>query len=252
MTPGTLPAGFVRVTAGRCEAVTRIEHRDDAEALLAEGTLYEAAARDLGARRLHGRGVAFAITLPVSGTRVVVRHNRHGGALAPLTRDLFLGPTRAPHELTTSLRLAAAGVQTPDILMYGLQRVGGLFRRADVVTREVTDARDLATYMMPDALPADRAAAWRATRELVRSLDRAGARHHDLNVKNVLLAQRDGELHAWILDVDRVVFGVADDLSVRKGNLTRILRSARKWRDERGAVFDERELEPLDVIESTV
>jgi hypothetical protein len=49
-----------------------------------------------------------------------------------------------------------------------------------------------------------------------------------------------------------VVFGVADDPSVRKGNLRRILRSARKWRDERGAVFDERELEPLDIIESTV
>ncbi|MEO7714101.1 MAG: lipopolysaccharide kinase InaA family protein [Gemmatimonadaceae bacterium] len=240
-----VPTGYVLVTVGRCTAVARVELEDDARALLAEGTLYEAAARDLAARPLPGRGVAYAIALPVTGARVVVRHNRHGGLLAPLTKDFFLPPTRAPHELDTSLRLAAMGVRTPTVSMYGVERVYGILRRADVMTLEVMGSRDLATYLLPGEVPAVRAEAWRATRALVRSLNAAGARHHDLNVKNVLLADGEGGLVAWVLDVDRVRFGDAHAASVRVGNATRLLQSARKWRTERGAVFDEREVAEL-------
>jgi len=93
--PPPLPPGYERVVAGRCLAVVHDGYRVDAEAMLAEGTLYEAAARDLAARSLAGRGIAYAIALPVSGTRVVVRHNRHGGALARLTRDAAPGTASA-------------------------------------------------------------------------------------------------------------------------------------------------------------
>ena len=247
MTDGALPAGYVRVTAGRCAVVTREEHTIDARALLAEGTLYEAAARDLAARTLQGRGVAYAIALPMSATRAVVRRNRHGGLLAPLTRDLFLPPTRAPYELEVALRLIKLGVRTPAVLMYGIERVGSVFRRADVVTAEISGGRDLATFMHPDQSPGERERAWSAARALVRALNATGARHHDLNVKNILLAPGRGGLEAWVLDVDRITLGPADDVAVRQGNVARLLRSARKWRDERGAVFDEREIAALGV-----
>jgi hypothetical protein len=243
----------VRVTAGRCTAVARAEHADDARALLAEGSLYEAAARDLAARPLAGRGVAYAIALPVSSVRAVVRRNRHGGLFAPLTRDLFLPPTRAPHELAVSCRLAEAGVRTPMILMYGVERVKVALRRADVATREVVGGRDLASYMSPGEDPARRAEAWSATRALVRSLNAAGARHHDLNVKNVLLAPGTaGALEGWVLDVDRVAFGTANSASVRLGNAARLLRSARKWREERGAELDEGDLAALGTLREPV
>jgi len=245
MSGAPLPAGYVSVRAGRCIAVARTEHRADAEAMLEEGSLYEAAARDLGARPLAGRGVAYAVVLPRSRVRAVVRHNRHGGLLAPLTRDLFLAPTRAPAELSTALRLASHGVRTPEVLMYGVQRALTVFRRSDVVTREIVDGRDLAAYMRADVPPADRAAAWSAARELLRALGAAGARHHDLNAKNILLAPGAQGLVAWVLDVDRVVFGAPASRAVHDGNLARLLRSARKWRDERGAVFDEAELAAL-------
>jgi hypothetical protein len=232
----------------RCAAVAREEYATDARALLADGMPHQAAARDLAARPLSGRGTAYAIALPVSRVPVVVRHNRHGGLLAPVRSDLFLPPTRAPHELRVALRLAESGVRTPSVLMYAIERVAPLLRRADVVTREVTESCDLAAYMSPETDPRTRAEAWAATRELVRSLRDAGARHHDLNVKNVLLA-RDaigGPLHAWVLDVDRVEFGRPSDASVHAANVARLLRSARKWRDERGAKFDEHELDDLE------
>jgi hypothetical protein len=245
MSDGATPAGYVRVTAGRCDVVTRNVLADDARALLAEGTLYEAAARDLGARPLEGRGLAYAVRLPVSGMRVVVRRNRHGGLFAPLTRDLFLPPTRAPYELDVALRLSAAGVCTPSVVMYGVERVHAVFRHADVVTTEIAGGRDLSTYMQPGETNEARAEAWSAARALVLALNVAGARHHDLNVKNVLLAPGASGLDAWVLDVDRVEFAEANAASVRMGNATRLLRSARKWRVERGAVFDEREIAAL-------
>ena len=248
MTDGAYPAGYVRVTAGRSAVVTRDVLVGDARALLAEGTLYEAAARDLGARPLQGRGTAYAIALPVSKLRVVIRRNRHGGLFAPLTRDLFLPPTRARHELDVAIRLRAAGVRTPEVMMYGVERVHGLFRRADVVTSEVAEGRDLSAYMTPGEHPESRAAAWSATRSLVAALNAAGARHHDLNVKNILLAPGERGLEAWVLDVDRVEFGAAHSARVRMGNTARLLRSARKWRDERGAEFDERDMAALGPV----
>ncbi len=239
------PAGYVRVTAGRYSAVVRAEHRADAEAMLGEGTLYEAAARDLAAVPLAGRGVAYAVALPVTATRAVVRHNRHGGLLAPLTQDFFVAPTRAPYELSVALRLAALGVRTPDVLMYGVQQSAVVLRRSDVVTREIIGGRDLAAFMQPAVSPAERAAAWAAARQLVLALDAAGARHHDLNAKNILLAPGARGLEAWVLDVDRVVLHEPGAKAAREGNVARLLRSARKWRDEKGAVFEERELNGL-------
>ena len=82
------PAGYVRVTAGGRVAVALDTHAEDARRMLANGSLYDAAARDPAARALQGRGVAYAVALPASGVHAVVRHNRHGGMLAPLTRDL--------------------------------------------------------------------------------------------------------------------------------------------------------------------
>ncbi len=232
------PVGYRSVDAGRCTVVAREEHVADARVLLAEGSLYEAAARDLAARPLQGRGIAYAVLLPVTRTPAVVRHNRHGGLFARLTGDLFRAPTRAPCELRTALRLAASGVRTPDVLMYGVISAPLGFARSDVMTHEIVGGRDLSTFMLPDERQAPRAAAWTAARALLRALAAAGARHHDLNVKNVLLASEEGTLVAYLLDVDRVTFHSPASAAVHEGNVRRLLRSACKWRDERGAVFD--------------
>jgi hypothetical protein len=245
MPDGSPPAGYARVAVGRCEAVSRAEHVEDARRMLAEGSLYEAAARDLSAIRMQGRGVAYAIALPATGTRAVVRHNRHGGKLARLTRDLFLPPTRAPHELAVALRLRELGVPTPDVLMYGTSPAPFPFRRADVVTRQIEGGRDLATFMAWKTPTDERAAAWAATRSLVRALNESGVRHHDLNVKNVLLAPSGGILTAYLLDVDRVTFGAPRSEAIARGNAERLLRSARKWRTRHAALFEESELAEL-------
>jgi len=240
-----VPDGYQCADVRGTTLVARRAQFEAVRTALRSGTLYDYAANHDEARSLAGRGVVYAVPLP-DGERVVVRHNRHGGLLAPLTGDRFLPPTRAPYELTTSLRLTAYGVPTPEIVAYALYRAGPLFRRSDVASREVRDSADLATILTTgDA--GERRGALGSTATLIGLLCACGARHHDLNVKNVLVARvpvRGGaaQLMAHVLDVDRVEFGRAGDSRITERNLDRFMRSARKWRELHGARVEEAEL----------
>ncbi len=238
----TVPAGYVAFAVGSVDVVGAAGFADGLRiALQSSATLHEYARLHTDAKPLAGRGVAYAAPLPGRAVRGVVRHNRHGGLLAPFTGDLFRAPTRAPFELDASLRLAQAGVPTPELLAYAIYPAPLGLRRADVVTREVPDSFDLSVVLtQPDAEL--RARAWAAVAELLQRLAAAGARHHDLNVKNILLHERGDSLEALVLDVDRVTFDSGDPMAANVGRLS---RSARKWRDRQGASVDESELAVL-------
>jgi hypothetical protein len=233
MAGDSLPPGFVRFQVANADVVSRANLASAIREALAAGSLYEYGARHPRTRRFAGRGVVYAAPLP-GGDAVVIRHSRRGGAFAPLTRDLYLPPTRADRELRTSERLRAAGIATPEILAYAIYRIAAILRRADVVTREIPDAFDLGVALMSRD-SALRARALAATAALVAALSTAGAHHPDLNVKNVLLQPGStGELAGYVLDVDRIRF--ADDRTpVLERNVERLLRSARKWQAEFGA-----------------
>jgi len=235
------PAGYVQFTVGTARVVCAEHLTDSLKAALAAGTLYDYASRHSQARALAGRGTAYAVPLPGDTDRVVVRHNRHGGALASLTGDLFRSPTRAPLELSISERLRALDVPTPRVVAYVAYPAIAGFERADVATREVPDSHDLSVAMM-GADARTRVAALHAAAALVAALVRAGARHHDLNVKNILLhTARGGETKALVLDVDRVQLDIPTAQAL-EGNLARLLRSARKWQSLHGARVTETEL----------
>lgn len=177
------------------------------DVVLATGTTLHAwASATVEHRAMRGRGTSYAVLL--GGTPVVVRHSRHGGLLAPLTRDLFVAPTRAPYELHAAIRLRTSGVPTPEIVAYATYTVMPGVRRADVVTREVA-GHPLRT--VAEAGP------------LLAAMSRAGAVHPDLNARNILVGTE-----TYVLDVDRVYFLPPDDPRVIARNRARLLRSARK------------------------
>jgi hypothetical protein len=182
------------------------------------GTLYAAAAVSPDRREYRGRGVAYGI--PLGRHRVVVRHSRHGGWLAPLTRDLFLPPTRARLEWSNSFHLIARKVPTPEVVAIAVYRVGALLRRADVVTLEIAGALDLAAHPVTPAAQA-------AVEVLLVALAKAGAIHRDLNAKNILLADRDGQLTAFVIDIDRLVLG-KPSRAADGANRSRLRRSIAK------------------------
>jgi 3-deoxy-D-manno-octulosonic acid kinase len=225
------PAGYTRFLQGGADVVALGACAEAVRRALGARSLYDYAASHPGRRELRGRGVAYAVPLPDGETRVVVRHSRHGGLLAPVTGDRFFPPTRAPHELRAALRLAEAHVATPEVIAYATYPAGAVFRRSDVATREVVGGRDLGDVLARAADGEARSEALRATAGLLRALERAGARHPDLNVTNVLIVATDGlPARALVLDVDRVVFGERGDARIGAANVRRLLRSARKLR----------------------
>jgi len=240
------PDGYTRFLVSGADVVVLGTHADAVRRALATRSLYVYAATHPARRELRGRGAAYAVPLPDGQTRVVVRHSRHGGLLAPVTGDRFLPPTRAPQELRTALRLADSGVPTPEIIAYATYPAGTILRRSDVATREVAGGQDLGEVLAAPNASDVRASVIDATAELLRALERAGARHPDLNVGNVLIvANADATRRALVLDVDRVVFGHAGDPSIGVANLARLVRSIKKLRTEGRLAVTDAELETL-------
>ena len=222
------PNGYTRFQTAGADVVALAPCADSVRQALAGGSLHAYAARHAHRRELRGRGKAFAVPLPDGITRVVVRHSQHGGLLAPLTGDRFLPPTRAPRELSVALRLASAGVPTPDVVAYATYPAWlGVLRRSDVATSEVVGGRDLTTVLAPASRPSDISEILVAVAGLLRALERAGARHPDLNLGNVLIA--GDSPRALVIDVDRILFELPGR-AVGSANVRRLLRSARKLR----------------------
>lgn len=247
MTDGTargagIPPGYTRL-AGAADAVGLATLAGPLAAALGEGSFYAYAEHHPAARALQGRGTVYAVPLPDGETRVVVRRSRHGGLLAPLTGEHFLGRTRAPRELAVALRLARAGVPTPEVVAYATYPAPPIGRRADVVTREIPGALDLAATLAAFMAADDKRPVLRAVARLLAALTAAGARHPDLNVKNVLIARdANGDPEAFVLDVDRVWFDEPGAPRVLERNLRRLARSAAKMRRLRALPLDEPDL----------
>lgn len=243
MLDADVPPGFVRFMVDGSEVVCAEPAVESIREAMRAGTLYEYAASHLRARTMQGRGLVFAIPLPLGDGNAVVRHNHHGGMFARFTRDLFRGDTGAPRELRISERLHEYDVPTPAILAFAVYPVALGFKRVDVVTREVPNSDDLAVSLMSSDA-AERMKAIRAAADLVHVLSSVGARHADLNVKNILLrTNHDRSLDAIVLDVDRITFDEPE--IVLEANLARLLRSARKWQTLHGALVTDTELDEL-------
>ena len=224
---GMLPSGYIEKVIRDARVVSHgstIEYFQ--EMLVEHSTLYGWAASLPERRGLYGRRTAWAVPLPGSDVRVVVRHSHHGGMLSSITRDLFRTP-RADDELRISWTLRHVGIPTPRVLGYALYpQAGGLLWRADVVTREILDSTDLSNVLSQPVKDFDQTKAIEATITMLRQLSRTWAYHPDLNLKNVLIAHTEtGELQAYVIDVDVLRFAEKNAESL---NVARMLRSARK------------------------
>jgi 3-deoxy-D-manno-octulosonic acid kinase len=202
-------------------------------ALEAGGTLYGWAAAQPDRTTFVGRGEAYGVTL--GATPAVVRHARHGGLLAPLLGDRFVGRPRFYHEVALSRRLATGGVRTPEVLA-GVRYRARPGHRADIATEQVAGA-DLVEMFFGDGPPAGpgRVAALEALGRLVRRLHDLGYVHPDLQLRNLLLTEATGSApQAWLLDVDTCRPMRGDRDAERAHNLDRFYRSWAKWNQLRG------------------
>jgi len=237
---------YERFDVGGARVVATMTCSASIRSVLEKERLYEYAARQPDAVPLVGRAPVFAVNLPGSCGRVVIRHNMRGGWMARINTDLFLLPTRGFRELLASLRLRASGVSTPEVVAYVSYPKNWILRRSDVATREIANGHDLSIALLKVTDHAHRVMVLDAIAKLLRALTHAGAHHPDLNLKNVLLTAGEGEdLDAYVLDVDRVRFSSPGSPLVAKANLDRLIRSLRKWRDTEGLPYSAEDEEYL-------
>ena len=203
------------------------------QALIGAGTLYRWAAAQPGRRVYLGRGEAYGVTL--GAAPAVVRHARHGGLLAPLLGDLYLGVPRFYREVALAQRLVEGGVRTPQVIV-GVRYRAGPAHRADVATAQAGGV-DLVELFYGERPPSGeaRAAALAAVGRLVRRLHDLGYVHPDLQLRNLLVKSRGGRgSDAWLLDVDTCRPMRANGDAERARNLERFYRSWAKWNGLRG------------------
>jgi 3-deoxy-D-manno-octulosonic acid kinase len=229
--------GYVHLDVKGCQAVALGWAASEVALALDAGTLHEWAALQPEREEMRGRGVIYSVELPtIPPTPVVIRRNRHGGLLHGLTGEYFMVPTRAPLELSISLRLAAAGIPTPEVIAYAIYPAAGIFARSDVMTRRLPEGDDVPAAWKR-ARKTDRDSLLPAVARLLVALAAAGAQHADLNLKNIYIAGSGADRTAYLLDVDRVTFPGGSGIAAR--NFKRLARSARKWRVRWGLDFDE-------------
>lgn len=242
-----LPQGYAE---RRLEGGVHIIARSDALAVVVEavreaGSLYEYALRHGPDRLEGGRGPVPLLETPV-GERWAVRHCWRGGMLGRLLRDRHLraGTPRPFAELEVQSILSSQGVATPRVtaaVVYG----EGPWYQGDVATVQVPAAADLASLSLGTRRwgGAERERAWFAAGVLLRTFFATGARHADLNLRNVLVSRDTGE--ACLLDLDRCTTGGRPGPRAERRMMDRFHRSRRKLERLLGARVGHRELAAL-------
>lgn len=214
-----------------------------ADLVRVHGSLYDWASSEPQPRALRGRAPVYMASLSAGGPAVVVRHAWHGGLLAPFTQDLFRRPTRAPVELARSRELLAMDISTTEVLGYVLYDASFGLVRVDVMTRYIPDTADLGMVLAGLAPSIDRDAALVATLTLLAQLASHRVVHPDLNVKNILLHTPEGTPpRAMVIDVDVVRIDAGSAAQVMERNVTRLVRSLRKWNRQFGCDFVEADI----------
>jgi len=161
----------------------------------------------------------------------LVRQCRRGGLLGHILGDKHLDGHRFLRELALSDALRRRGIPTPEVIAGTRREVLPGIYRAEIITREIPGALDLAAALR--SLPAPPATQGRkddllaATAKLIRQLHDAGLFHPDLNARNILICP-DGS--AMIIDLDRAELHDELPFRARAANLARLYRSLHKLR----------------------
>jgi tRNA A-37 threonylcarbamoyl transferase component Bud32 len=169
--------------------------------------------------------------------RCIVRHYTHGGLLRRVLGDRFLLSSRPFREMRITEEIRDRGLPTVEVLAALRHPVWGLFCRGELITREIPETSDLASFLLTlgTTASAEEIALRRKTLieagRTVKRMHDLGIYHQDLNLKNLLVQPGDqGDPRVYIIDFDRSKRLKSLSNTRRMRNLLRLNRSAEKWK----------------------
>ena len=181
--------------------------------------------------RLKGRTPLLSVLLE-SGEKVVVRPYSHGGLFRRFTRHLFLTGSRSFQELALTEEIRSSGIPTVQPVGAVHCRTLPFFYRAFLLTLEIPGAEDLPHYLTrtgsspsPESLSEKRETI-RSVGRLVQQFHRQGFYHRDLQLKNILVAERT----PLLIDFDRCYRKKGLTIREMTRNILRLDRSVEKWK----------------------
>lgn len=163
-----------------------------------------------------GRGGVGCMT--VAERELVVRPYRRGGALGSLLNDRYSQPHRAKQELEVLYKLQQEGVPVVAPVA-AVAKKGRAFWRLRICTERLRDAKTVPAFLAE--FPERRRQAAEAVGLVIRLAFRAGLKHPDLHLDNVLVRPSGDKVRAVLVDLDRarieppLTDRVRDDMLVR-------------------------------------
>ncbi|AIL32306.1 3-deoxy-D-manno-octulosonic acid kinase [Basilea psittacipulmonis] len=183
-----------------------------------------------------GRGITwFLKSADLFGVDTALRHYYRGGLIGKLNRDLFLytdeHKTRSFAEFNLLKRLHELGLAVPKPIAARMQKVGGIFYRADILLEKIDGASDL-TVLLKTSLPE---LVWERIGQEIKKLHQAQVNHRDLNCHNILI--QSGTEKIYLIDFDKCAIESGERW--KEENLLRLKRSFEKEKQRMGIVFDD-------------
>jgi tRNA A-37 threonylcarbamoyl transferase component Bud32 len=224
------PDGFVRpkslrTISGTLRCLCRPEIAEDLALTYESHTwIYDAFEEQRGVQSLRGRRPVLAGQL--GETDVVVKRLSHGGTVANLWKDRFLGSGRITSHIPLAEYLTSHGIATPRVLFASWRRSWGVVR-GEVGFEKLAGGVDADRYLfVSDEPPED----WNETAErigrLVADMHRLNFLHSDLNLMNIHIGPGD---QIYILDLDNSALPNGSiPAGARRRNFERLVRSIRK------------------------
>lgn len=222
-----LPEGWAEARVAGARILARRESLDVVRSVVERaGTLHAAARRHPAV--MGGRSEPRVLSL--HGVECVVRAYHRGGGMRWLhDRYLRTADPRPLLEIRVSEVARERGIDTPHVVAAVIYPAG-LFHRAEIATRRIDNAEDLARLTFGDTPWPEPAqiAAWGEAGGLVRQVLERGVVHADLHPGNILIERTTEGMRAWLLDLDRA--RVTDEVPAndRARVLARFRRSVRK------------------------
>ena len=196
------------------------------------GTLTSAAETGAGNRRS-----AHHLRLD-GGLDLFARRSRRGGMIGSILSDIYVGIAPRPlNELAVTVEARRRGIPVAEPMGAMIEWIGPALYRGFFLTRAVR-GMTLWEFVKTDDDPTVRSHVLGQARAAINLMHDKGLFHADLNLHNLLVTQEQESFTVIIIDLDKSrLFDTPVSATLRRANLARLIRSARKL-DPSGQFLD--------------